>query len=122
MKTEDYDCYEDCSVPICPKNPLLNAQWFPDEGICNAKHLDKPPWVKTQRKIQRLFLKGLIAADECFTIPLMDSIKRVGKGLHGIKPENLHRNHIDKDAQKPSISCRMPFFKAVKGGITSSCM
>ena len=114
--------YESCDCPLCPLEPSAHTQWFPGEAICNSKVVTKPPWVKTQRKIRRLFSKGLITADDCFTISMLEDIKRVGKGLHGIKPENLYRNRTGEDAQKPSISHRMPFLKAEKRGITNSCV
>jgi hypothetical protein len=44
-----------------------------------------------QRKIQRLHRQGLIDNGECFTWPMLEGLKRIIKGLHGIKPGNLHK-------------------------------
>jgi hypothetical protein len=80
---------EGCAAPLCPLEPHPNSQWFADEDVCNSKSVSKPHWVKTQRKIQKLFLRELITDAECFTIPTLQTIKRVRKGLRGMKPENM---------------------------------
>ena len=95
---------DDCTTTICPLDCHEKAQWFPDEAICTSKSVTRPGWVKTQRKIQKLFLKGLVTDSECFTIPMLEGMKRVGKGVHGMKPENLYHNRTGEDIQKPSIS------------------
>jgi len=116
------NCQDNCEAPLCPLDCHEKAQWLPDEAICNSKTVPRPSWVKTQRKIQKLFAKGLIMDAECFTIPMLQGMKRVGKGLHGRKPENLYHNRTSEDTQKPSISRRMPLFKAEKRGIPSGCV
>jgi hypothetical protein len=86
------NCFDNCEVPLCPLDCHEKAQWFPDEAICNSRAIARPSWIKTQRKIQKLFSKGHITNEECFTIPMLQGIQRVGKGLHGMKPEYLDKN------------------------------
>jgi len=114
------NCFDNCEASLCPLETSHGAQWFPDESVCNSKSIAKPPWVKTQRKIQRLFLKGLVLETECFTIDMLQGIKRVGKGLHGMKPENLYRKEVSLTSQKPSISRRIPFLKAKEQVLTGN--
>jgi hypothetical protein len=85
-------CQDNCQAPLCPLDCHDKAIWYPEDDICYSKAISKPTWVSTQRKIQRLFKHGLIDAGECFTRALLDNLKRVGKGLHGLRPENLHKD------------------------------
>jgi hypothetical protein len=83
-------CQDNCQAPLCPLDCHDKAVWYPDDDICYSKAISKPAWVSIQRKIQRLYLKGFITENECFTITMLQNIKRVGKGLRGMKPEKLH--------------------------------
>ncbi|MFA5399311.1 MAG: hypothetical protein WC169_02040 [Dehalococcoidia bacterium] len=85
-------CQHNCQAPLCPLDCHDNAVWYPDDDICHSKAITKPAWVGAQRKIQRLYQKGLVDDSECFTRPMLEGIKRIGKGLHGMKPEKLHRD------------------------------
>jgi len=83
-------CQDNCQAPLCPLDCHDKAIWYPDDDICYSKTISKPAWVSAQRKIQRLYRLGLIDSGECFTRPMLEGLKRIGKGLHGMKPERLH--------------------------------
>jgi len=85
-------CQDNCEAPLCPIDCHDKAVWYPEDEICHSKAIHKPAWVGTQRKIQRLYWRGLVNDDECFTRPMLEGLKRIGKGLHGMKPENLHKD------------------------------
>jgi len=85
-------CQDNCQAPLCPIDCHDKAIWYPDDDICYSKAINKPAWVSAQRKIQRLNRRALIDSGECFTWPMLEGIKRIGKGLHGIKPEKLHQD------------------------------
>jgi hypothetical protein len=85
-------CQDNCQAPLCPLDCHDKAVWYPEDDICYSKAISQPAWVSTQRKIQRLFKQGFIGSEECFTRALLESLKRIGKGLHGIKPERLHND------------------------------
>lgn len=91
MTPEECPSWEGCSAPLCPLEPLTDSQWFPDEDICHSRVITKTSWIKTQRKIQRLFLKGRIDSETCFTIPALGEIKAV-RHPKGIRPEDMYRN------------------------------
>jgi hypothetical protein len=82
----------DCTAPLCPLDCHDKATWFPDEDICNSYPNRLTSWVKTQRKIRRLYLKGMIGDEYCFTLSIIQAIKQVKKGLRGIRPEDQYRN------------------------------
>ena len=85
-------CMDNCDAPLCPLAYQNSAQWFPDEDVCKSLAYRRLPWIRTQRKIHRLYLKGGIAGDEtCFTQSMLENIKHVRKGIQGIKPENLYK-------------------------------
>lgn len=75
-----------CEAPICPFDPDLEDNletwcWYPDEKICT-----KSPFTqiqRTQKKIRKLYLSGLVGLDRYFTSFRLLRIKRVGKGLRG---------------------------------------
>jgi len=89
--TTKLPCMDTCEAPLCPAACHDKAQWFPDEAICHSKTIAKPTWVKTQRKIQRLLIKGRIDTEVCFTIPMLEGIKAV-RHPKGMRPEDLFRN------------------------------
>jgi len=85
-------CQDNCEAPLCPIDCHDKAVWYPDDEICHSKVINKPAWVGTQRKIQRLYRRGLVNDDECFTRSMLEGLQRIGKGLHGIRPEKLYKN------------------------------
>ena len=95
MKTEinsttKLPCQDNCQAPLCPIGCHDMAVWYPEDDICHSKVIVKPGWVSAQRKIQRLHRQELIDSGECFTRPLLERLKRIGKGLHGMKPEKIY--------------------------------
>ena len=86
-------CQDNCGAPLCPLDCHDKAIWYPEDDICHSKVITKPSWVGAQRKIQRLHRQGLIDGGECFTRPMLEGLKRIGRGLHGIKPETLHKDN-----------------------------
>ena len=103
MRPQECPSYNGCSAPLCPLEPVPDAQWFPDEDICNSRAINKPQWVITQRKIQRLHLKGRLDDDRFFTVPMLQAMKKV-RHPKGMLPEDLYRNATGSTARKPSIS------------------
>ena len=91
-------CQDNCQAPLCPLDCRDKAIWYPEDDICHSKAICKPNWVSTQRKIQRLYRQGLIDSGECFTRPMLEGLKRIVKGLHGMKPENLHKESTGQAA------------------------
>lgn len=67
-------------APLCPVECHEKAQ---RSAICNSKTFARPSWVKTQKKIRKLFSKGLMTDAECFTIPMLCDIKRWAKDFMG---------------------------------------
>jgi hypothetical protein len=86
----------------------LCAQWYPDEDICHAKTANKPAWVKTQRKIRRLYLEGGISGDEtCFTLTMLQSIRTV-RHPKGMRPEDLYKNRGGRTSTMCQFIADMP--------------
>jgi len=92
INTMQLPCQDNCQAPLCPLDCHEKAVWYPDDNVCYSKAISKPAWVSAQRKIQRLYRQGFIDNGECFTRPMLEGLKRIVKGLHGIKPENLHKD------------------------------
>ena len=83
-------CQDNCQAPLCPLDCHDKAVWYPEDDACYSKAISKPSWVSAQRKIQSLHRLGLTDSVECFTRPLLERFKRIGKGLHGMKPEKIY--------------------------------
>lgn len=74
-----------CGAPLCPLDESLigNQIWYPDEEICKRKDFQNLDWVKKQKAIA----KGKAPQDRYFTIPMLQAIKQVRKGIEGINPD-----------------------------------
>jgi len=74
-----------CSAPLCPLDESLigNQIWYPHEEICKRKGFQNLDWVKKQKAIA----KGKAPQDRYFTIPMLQAIKQVRKGIEGINPD-----------------------------------
>jgi hypothetical protein len=74
---------EGCSAPICPmdKYSIKNSVWYPDEEYCKRREYQLD-WVKKQKKIAKLKPDP----DKYFTVEMLNSIKRVTKGIEGLNP------------------------------------
>jgi len=84
MHPSECPSYDQCKSPLCPLDPNPGHIWYPDEEVC---HMRNPPgWVRKQRKIARL---PQIDPDRYFTIPMLQAIRRVGRGLRGANAEVL---------------------------------
>jgi len=97
--------WEGCAAPLCPLEPLPGAQWFPNEDICHTFAYRQIHWIKMQRKIRKLYVKGDVNADYCFTLTLLEAIRVPRKGTHGISPEYLNES---EDALKPFVALEPP--------------
>jgi hypothetical protein len=86
MDTKDCKSYEGCGAPICPMDDATRdvAQWYPDEEICGLREFRKEKWRIAQRKIA----KKATNTDTYFTMPMLNAVGMVCKGIKGAKPDN----------------------------------
>ena len=82
MHPSECPSYEGCGSPLCPLDPNPGHIWYPGEEVCRNRN--PADWVRKQRKIARL---TQIGNDRFFSIPMIQSIHRVGRGLKGANPE-----------------------------------
>lgn len=77
--------FDGCNAPLCPLvEESKEAVWYPDEEVCNHRPFIK--WQKTQKKIARLFRKGMVDVNGYFTIESLTNIKLVRPGIKGSSP------------------------------------
>lgn len=107
MNPQDCPSWEICAAPLCPIDCHEKAQWFPDEDICNSKTIAKPFWVKTQRKIKKLYSKAIVSDEYCFTLPMLQAMKVVRRPK-GMRPEDLYKNSTCQTRHNVSISRALP--------------
>ena len=84
MPSEDCPKFEGCSAPLCPLETGKDGIWYTDEEICNRKEYQKLKWIKKQKQIAKI---KNISPDYYFTIPMLESIKRLSKSIEGINPD-----------------------------------
>ena len=82
MHPSECPSYEGCKSPLCPFDPNPGHIWYPGEEVCRSRY--PANWVRKQRKIARL---SQIDNDRFFSIPMIQSIRRVGRGLKGANPD-----------------------------------
>ena len=90
MNYSECSSYEGCDVSICPLQPDRGI-FYPGEETCQARRFKGERWIKTQRKINRLFSKGQIDDYRYFTINELTDIKVVRKGLKGTDPDRPYK-------------------------------
>lgn len=90
---EDYnvDCphFEICEAPLCPlqERSKKYGLWYGDEEICKVRKFQTLFWVKKQKQIAKL---GLTADDGFFTVEMLNSLRKITKGLKGADPNDYH--------------------------------
>ena len=79
--------FDTCEAPLCPldKESLEQGLWYPDEEVCKARKFQTLPWVRRQKRIQKL---GLGYDAGFFTVRMLEAIKAIGKGLKGANPDS----------------------------------
>lgn len=80
---EDCPRFDYCGASVCPlhdKEYLYAIRGFyaDEDEICGIKDAGKYPIVQTMRRIQKADGMGL------FTVEMLESLSRVGKGITGI--------------------------------------
>ena len=71
--------FERCNAALCPHDITPGMLWYADTEVCRSA--DAPRWVKTQRKIAKLNPDP----HRWFTKKMLESIRRVDKGILGIE-------------------------------------
>ena len=88
MNIEQCRLFEECEAPLCPleENSIKHGIWYPDEEICRAKKFQSLKWIKRQKRIAKL---GLTIDSGLFTARMLESLRRVSKGIKGANPDNI---------------------------------
>lgn len=76
-----------CSAPLCPvdTDSVEGGIWYSDGEICRRRDFQNLDWIKRQRQIAKL----KVTKDKYFTVPMLQAIKQVRKGIQGINPDQL---------------------------------
>ena len=62
----------------------IPAVWYADEDICKSYKYRKEHWRKIQVRVKRV--NTIAPVDGCFSLYMLEGIKRVGKGIVGKNP------------------------------------
>jgi len=90
-----------CSAPLCPldENSITNQIWYPGvEEICSRKDFQSLDWIQKQKAI----VKAKAPAEKYFTVPMLQAINQVRKGIQGLDP--AHPLEKAKEAEKGWIA------------------
>ena len=75
--------FENCHAPLCPLDPAsLKGVWYADEEICRSRAYANLPWIRGQRKIGRVRVKGY------FTLEMLRRNCIVKKGIAGLDSDS----------------------------------
>ncbi|MGD1118112.1 MAG: hypothetical protein ABR886_01330 [Dehalococcoidales bacterium] len=93
MNNSDCPSFEGCKAPLCPMDDSFKngAIWYANEDICGALKYRKDKWRVNQRKIAKLNSKYPVTG--YFDIDMLKIVKRVGKGIRGLKYLKLRKEH-----------------------------
>jgi hypothetical protein len=91
--------YEFCNAPLCPldEESLEEGIWYPDEEICKKRTSLK--WIKNQKKIVKLGTP----VDFYFDYQMLNSLKKIRRGIKGKDPDAFVREEIKKDERLEKV-------------------